>query len=144
MIILYNFCVYSLLGVVTASFWLHFPSQLFERLQEEQPGFGEKIIAVNSDLTLPELALSKEDQSILAENINIVFHCAATIRFNEPLKWVVYLLCSISSEIWDASNHIFSAAELKHFLFNSTCEINSRVKKTKFIYFSMELESGCV
>lgn len=110
MIILYNFCVYSLLGVVTASFWLHFPSQLFERLQEEQPGFGEKIIAVNSDLTLPELALSKEDQSILAENINIVFHCAATIRFNEPLKWVVYLLCSISSEIWDASNHIFSAA----------------------------------
>ncbi|XP_062276525.1 fatty acyl-CoA reductase 1 [Scomber scombrus] len=60
--------------------------KLFERLQEEQPGFAEKIIAVNSDLTLPELDLSKEDQSILAENINIVFHCAATIRFNEPLK----------------------------------------------------------
>ncbi|XP_034734286.1 fatty acyl-CoA reductase 1 isoform X2 [Etheostoma cragini] len=60
--------------------------KLFERLQDEQPGFAEKIIAVNSDLTQPELDLSKEDQSILVDNINIVFHCAATIRFNEPLK----------------------------------------------------------
>ncbi|CAJ1057575.1 fatty acyl-CoA reductase 1 isoform X2 [Xyrichtys novacula] len=60
--------------------------KLFERVQEEQPDFAKKIIAVNSDLILPELDLSKEDQSILAEKINIVFHCAATIRFNEPLK----------------------------------------------------------
>lgn len=70
--------------------WHHFNfsivPQLFDRLQEEQPGFAEKIIAINSDLTQPELDLSKEDQSILIENINIVFHCAATIRFNEPLK----------------------------------------------------------
>lgn len=60
--------------------------KLFDRLQDEQPDFAEKIIAVNSDLTQPELDLSKEDQSILVENVNIVFHCAATIRFNEPLK----------------------------------------------------------
>ncbi|XP_015250940.1 PREDICTED: fatty acyl-CoA reductase 2 isoform X1 [Cyprinodon variegatus] len=60
--------------------------KLFERLQAEQPDFAEKIVAVNSDLTLLELDLSKEDQGILAENVNIVFHCAATVRFNEPLK----------------------------------------------------------
>lgn len=64
--------------------------QLFEKLQAEQPDFAEKITAVNSDLTVLELDLSKEDQSILVENINIVFHCAATIRFNEPLKWVIF------------------------------------------------------
>ncbi|XP_034033087.1 fatty acyl-CoA reductase 1 isoform X2 [Thalassophryne amazonica] len=60
--------------------------KLFERLQDEQLGFAEKIIAVNSDLTQPELALSKDDQDALAKNVNIVFHCAATVRFNEPLK----------------------------------------------------------
>ncbi|XP_054886797.1 fatty acyl-CoA reductase 1 isoform X3 [Poeciliopsis prolifica] len=65
--------------------------KLFERLQAEQPDFAEKITAVNSDLTVLDLDLSKEDQSILAENINIVFHCAATIRFNEPLKDAVQL-----------------------------------------------------
>ncbi|XP_035011887.1 fatty acyl-CoA reductase 1 isoform X1 [Hippoglossus stenolepis] len=60
--------------------------KLFERLKDEQPDFAVKIVAVSSDLTLPELDLSKEDQSVLAENVNIIFHCAATIRFNEPLK----------------------------------------------------------
>ncbi|CAL8235721.1 unnamed protein product [Boreogadus saida] len=61
-------------------------SKLFDRLQEEQPDFAEKIIAVNSDLTQKDLNLSKEDQATLAEHIHIVFHWAATVRFNEPLK----------------------------------------------------------
>ena len=60
--------------------------QLFDRLQDEQPDFAEKIIAVNSDLTQKDLNLSKEDQATLAEHIHIVFHWAATVRFNEPLK----------------------------------------------------------
>ncbi|XP_076120002.1 fatty acyl-CoA reductase 1 isoform X1 [Alosa pseudoharengus] len=65
--------------------------KLFDRLRDEQPDFAEKIVAVNSDLTLPELDLRKEDQETLAANVNIVFHCAATIRFNEPLKDAVQL-----------------------------------------------------
>ncbi|PWA24775.1 hypothetical protein CCH79_00010132 [Gambusia affinis] len=65
--------------------------KLFERLQAEQPDFAEKITAVNSDLTVLELDLSKEDQTILVETINVVFHCAATIRFNEPLKDAIQL-----------------------------------------------------
>ncbi|KAL7862618.1 hypothetical protein SRHO_G00116020 [Serrasalmus rhombeus] len=60
--------------------------RLFDRLREDQPDFAEKIVAVNSDLTQPDLDLSKEDQDTLTDCINIVFHCAATIRFNEPLK----------------------------------------------------------
>ncbi|KAI4894800.1 hypothetical protein NFI96_017097 [Prochilodus magdalenae] len=60
--------------------------KLFDRLREEQPDFAEKIVPVDSDLTQPELDLSKEDQDTLTDCINIVFHCAATIRFNEPLK----------------------------------------------------------
>lgn len=83
--IFYHFA-HSLLCTVMTGINLTLYPQLFERLQEEQPGFAEKIIAVNSNLTQPELDLSKEDQSILTENINIIFHCAATIRFNEPLK----------------------------------------------------------
>ncbi|KAK7892045.1 hypothetical protein WMY93_024008 [Mugilogobius chulae] len=61
-------------------------SKLFEKLQDEQPDFAQKIVPVNSDLTQPELGLSQEDQRTLSENIHIVFHCAATVRFNEPLK----------------------------------------------------------
>ncbi|XP_006004394.1 fatty acyl-CoA reductase 1 isoform X3 [Latimeria chalumnae] len=60
--------------------------KLFDRLRDEQPEFQEKIIAVNSELTQPNLNLSQADQETLTDCINIVFHCAATVRFNEPLK----------------------------------------------------------
>ena len=46
----------------------------------------EKIMAVKGDVTLPELGLSSSDLLLLIENVSIVFHSAATIRFNEELR----------------------------------------------------------
>ncbi|XP_078139076.1 fatty acyl-CoA reductase 1 isoform X3 [Centroberyx gerrardi] len=83
-------------------------SKLFEKLQDDQPGFAEKIIAVSSDLTQPELGLSKEDQNILAEHVNIVFHCAATVRFNEPLKDAMQL------NVLAAQKMVALAHKIKH------------------------------
>ncbi|XP_062917664.1 fatty acyl-CoA reductase 1 isoform X2 [Mobula hypostoma] len=60
--------------------------KLFDRLREEQPDFKEKVVAVSSELTQPELGLSQADKELLISCINIVFHCAATVRFNETLK----------------------------------------------------------
>ena len=63
-----------------------FCPQLFARVREEDPDFHQKIIAVSSELTQPGLALSPQDVEMLCGCINIVFHCAATIRFDAPLK----------------------------------------------------------
>ncbi|XP_038663847.1 fatty acyl-CoA reductase 1 isoform X2 [Scyliorhinus canicula] len=60
--------------------------KLFDRLRDEQPDFKEKVVAVSSELTQPELGLSQADKELLTSCINIVFHCAATVRFNETLK----------------------------------------------------------
>ncbi|XP_077674574.1 fatty acyl-CoA reductase 1 isoform X4 [Eretmochelys imbricata] len=65
--------------------------KLFDRLRDEQPEFKEKIIAVTSELTQSELDLSEEDKEKLIDCINIVFHCAATVRFNETLRDAVQL-----------------------------------------------------
>lgn len=32
------------------------------------------------------MGLSSKDRDWLIENVNFVFHCAATVNFNEPLK----------------------------------------------------------
>jgi fatty acyl-CoA reductase len=45
-----------------------------------------KITAVSGDVTLPEFGLSPSDLQLLIENVSVVFHSAATIRFNEELK----------------------------------------------------------
>ncbi|KAL6045463.1 hypothetical protein STEG23_004004, partial [Scotinomys teguina] len=58
------------------------------RLRDENPDFREKIIAINSELTQPKLALSEEDKEVIIDSTNIIFHCAATVRFNENLRWM--------------------------------------------------------
>ena len=66
-------------------------SKLFDRLRDENPDFREKIIAINSELTQPKLALSEEDKEIIIDSTNVIFHCAATVRFNENLRDAVQL-----------------------------------------------------
>nr|KAF6465083.1 fatty acyl-CoA reductase 1 [Rousettus aegyptiacus] len=65
--------------------------KLFDRLRDENPDFREKIIAISSELTQPILALSEEDKEIIIDSTNIIFHCAATVRFNENLRDAVQL-----------------------------------------------------
>uniref|UniRef100_UPI00398EB732 fatty acyl-CoA reductase 1 isoform X4 n=1 Tax=Pristiophorus japonicus TaxID=55135 RepID=UPI00398EB732 len=59
--------------------------KLFDRVRED---FQKKIIPVGSELMQPNLAISSEDTERLLSCINVVFHCAATVRFDEPLKWM--------------------------------------------------------
>ncbi|XP_061767965.1 fatty acyl-CoA reductase 1 isoform X2 [Nerophis ophidion] len=65
--------------------------KLYDRVREEDPDFHQKVIPVSSELTQPGLAISEEDVAELTARINIVFHCAATIRFDEPLKHALQL-----------------------------------------------------
>jgi len=60
--------------------------QLFDNLRSEQPEFTSKVHAVSGDIAEEGLGLQTDQQAYLEDNINIVFHSAATIRFDEPLK----------------------------------------------------------
>jgi thioester reductase-like protein len=60
--------------------------KLFEPLSITHPNFKDKLVAINGDLLEPKLGICAEDEAFLEENINIVFHSAATVRFDEPLK----------------------------------------------------------
>ncbi|KFQ41424.1 Fatty acyl-CoA reductase 1, partial [Nestor notabilis] len=73
--------------------------KLFDRLRDEQPDFRAKIIVVESDLTQPELDLSEPIKEELIECINIIFHCAATVRFNETLRDAVKLNVTATQEL---------------------------------------------
>ncbi|XP_069484627.1 fatty acyl-CoA reductase 2 [Ambystoma mexicanum] len=65
--------------------------KLFDKVREDHPGFKEKVIPISSELTQPKLAISPEDTQKLLASVNIIFHCAATIRFDEPLKHALQL-----------------------------------------------------
>ena len=60
---------------------------MFEALSQSNPNFKSQIEPIEGDMLLPSMGISEEDEKKLVDSVNIVFHSAATIRFDEPIKW---------------------------------------------------------
>jgi fatty acyl-CoA reductase len=63
--------------------------QLFDKLKAEQNGFRKKVLTIEGDCSEPGLGLSPDDRQRIAEHIDVVFHVAATVRFDEKLPVAV-------------------------------------------------------
>lgn len=46
----------------------------------------DKVVPIEGDITLPGLCVNSGDLQTLIERVHVVFHSAASIRFNDPLK----------------------------------------------------------
>ncbi|XP_018574204.1 fatty acyl-CoA reductase wat-like [Anoplophora glabripennis] len=66
-----------------------FDNHLFSRMKKNCPDFRAKVVAIEGDCALPDLGLSDQDKKLLIDEVNIVFHVAATVRFDEKLKTAV-------------------------------------------------------
>lgn len=47
--------------------------------------------AIPGDVSLSDLGMSTKDREKITSEAEIIFHCAATVRFDEPLKKAVLL-----------------------------------------------------
>jgi len=66
-------------------------SALFESIKRDNPENLKKIIPINGDIMDENLALSPEDMQILINNVTVVFHSAATVKFDEDLRFAMQL-----------------------------------------------------
>jgi len=60
--------------------------KIFDRLRIEKPDFMTKIKIIDGHLEKQSLGISSNNRDWLIKNVNFVFHCAATIKFNETLQ----------------------------------------------------------
>lgn len=49
----------------------------------------EKLVVIKGDVSVDGLGMSESDRAILIERINIIFHCAANVRFDQALAGAV-------------------------------------------------------
>lgn len=63
-----------------------FDFQIFDRLRREKPEFMNSIKVIDGNLDDLSKSISAADRDWLIENVHFVFHCAATIKFNESLE----------------------------------------------------------
>ena len=60
--------------------------QAFSHVIEKVPGALGRLVAIEGDISKPGLGISEEDTKSITECVSVVFHLAATIRFNEQLR----------------------------------------------------------
>ncbi|XP_043604094.1 putative fatty acyl-CoA reductase CG5065 [Bombus pyrosoma] len=79
--------------------------------KSKHPSVLSKVYPVKGDVILPDLNLSRYDKNLLLEEVNIVFHVAATVRFSELLHVAVNVNTKGTGrviELWNELRHPIS------------------------------------
>lgn len=58
---------------------------MYQRLREKDEHFHERISVISGDLEQKQAGISDEDVNLLINEIDVVIHAAADVRFNIPL-----------------------------------------------------------
>ncbi|XP_066584284.1 fatty acyl-CoA reductase wat-like [Prorops nasuta] len=103
-----------------------FQNHLFDRLKKEVPDYRSKVVAINGDCSLEGLGLSESDKETIINNVSIVFHVAATIRFDEKLKLATATNIRSSAIILEMCKRM---PKLKSFIHVSTAYANCHLKR---------------
>ncbi|XP_048584995.1 fatty acyl-CoA reductase 1 [Nematostella vectensis] len=61
-------------------------TRLFQNVRENDPDQLDKVTAITGDIAEADLGLSPEDMALIIGSVQIVFHSAATVRFDEELR----------------------------------------------------------
>ncbi|XP_031784422.1 fatty acyl-CoA reductase 1 [Nasonia vitripennis] len=110
---------------------------VFDRLRWECPSALSKLFPIKGDVGMPELGLSLEDRTMLMQRVNIVFHSAATVRFNEPIKTAVNLNTRGTDRIIDLCKGMANLACLIHV---STAYSNADLRDIQEMVYSTKVK----
>ncbi|XP_073965108.1 fatty acyl-CoA reductase wat-like [Choristoneura fumiferana] len=63
-----------------------FQDPVYDTLHKCNPDFPKRVVAVEGDITKIRLGISDPDWKMLADQVTVIFHVAATTTFDEPLR----------------------------------------------------------
>ncbi|XP_049767490.1 fatty acyl-CoA reductase 1-like [Schistocerca cancellata] len=64
-------------------------SVLFSKLRGERPDFARHLSVIAGDVSSPDFWLAEQDMAALRRDVSVVFHCAASVRFDDSLRQAV-------------------------------------------------------
>lgn len=96
-------------------------SQAFDRIRRIQPNLLEKVKVIRGDITFDDLGISSQDLRTLQDEVSIVVHSAATIRFDEPLKRAIRINVTATKRVLELALQL---KNIKAFVHVSTAYCN--------------------
>ncbi|XP_059482632.1 putative fatty acyl-CoA reductase CG5065 isoform X2 [Neocloeon triangulifer] len=107
-----------------------FESPLFESLRKKRPEARKQLVAIAGDVAEKNLGISPADKAVLVERVNIVYHCAATVRFDEPLRKAIMLNTRGTKLVLDLAEEI-KHLELLVYVSTAYCHLKEALLKEK-------------
>ncbi|PZC70617.1 hypothetical protein B5X24_HaOG215448 [Helicoverpa armigera] len=87
----------------------------FQRLKAERPGvFESKVFVVSGNVMEAGLGLSQEDRALLVNRVNVIFHVAASVRFDDTLKYSTQLNLRGTVEVMELAKEMRELCSLVH------------------------------
>ncbi|XP_047513279.1 fatty acyl-CoA reductase 1-like isoform X2 [Pieris napi] len=92
-----------------------YASECFSRLRKEKPGlFESKVFFIAGDCSEIGLGMSEEDRALIVNRAHIVFHVAASVRFDDTLKVAAGLNLRGTRELVELAKEIRNLEVLLH------------------------------
>nr|CAD7576605.1 unnamed protein product [Timema californicum] len=80
-----------------------FSGPLFDKMKLCCPNYAEKVAYIEGDIAKVRLGIGADDYIMLTKEVNLIFHVAATVRFDEKLKIALNLNVQAIKEILELS-----------------------------------------
>ncbi|BET02124.1 Male sterility protein [Nesidiocoris tenuis] len=97
--------------------------ELFGLLLEKYPNAFDKVTIIPGDVSEIECGISKEDQQILRDNVSVVFHTAASVRFDDSVTKAVKLNTRGTHELLKMAEN-FKKLEVFEYVSTTYCNFN--------------------
>ncbi|TGZ35771.1 fatty acyl-CoA reductase wat-like [Temnothorax longispinosus] len=110
-----------------------FEKPLFDRVKNEVPNFRKKIVPIIGNLDTENFGLSENDKNILINQVSIIFHVAANVRFIENIKTSTIININATATILKLAKLM---PNLKSFIHVSTAYANCHVKHIEERFYS--------
>ncbi|XP_047542490.1 fatty acyl-CoA reductase wat-like [Vanessa atalanta] len=113
-----------------------FDDALYDKLRKQAPDFIEKISIIEGDVGQLNLGISDEDRVKLMNEVEYIFHGAATVRFDEALKTAVEINVRGTREILTLAR---SCTKLRAHVHISTAYSNCPIREIDEKFYESSL-----
>lgn len=107
--------------------------QLFDRMKTAYPDYLSKLTPITGDCEKPNLGISENDRNILISEVEVIFHVAATVRFDAQLRDAININVRATSDLLDLAHSMKQLMVIFIlFYFQSRCNGAELSSMTKF------------
>lgn len=90
---------------------------------EQNPDVVQKISLIKGDIMEHKLGLSDDDRENLIKSTDVIFHCAANVRFDQPLRPMIQMNVLGTLKVLDLASEMLNLKVLVH-VSTSYCQVS--------------------